>query len=116
MTATVLVIDEDESVTRSMVRVLSAHGIEAHGETKAANALPTALELRPTVIIIDLHMTQCSGIELAKQIRIESELADARLVAMSATLPDWDADALNVFDVLIAKPALAEDLLRAIRT
>ena len=115
MSATVLIVDEDESVTRSLVRLLSVHGIAARGETSAANAMPAARESRPAVIIIDLHMSQCSGIDLAQQIRSEASLRGARLIAMSATVPDWDTDALAMFDVVLAKPFLAETLLAAIR-
>jgi CheY-like chemotaxis protein len=115
MTATVLIIDEDESVTRSLVRLLSAHGIAVRGVTSATSAISIALESRPAVILIDLHMSQCSGIELAQQIRSEARLHNARLIAMSATVPDWDTDALAVFDGVLAKPFLAEALLAAIR-
>jgi CheY-like chemotaxis protein len=115
MSATVLIIDEDESVTRSLVRLLSVHEIAVRGETSAANAVPVALESRPAVIIIDLHMSQCSGIELAQQIRSQASLHGARLIGMSATVPDWDLEALAVFDVVLTKPLLAETLLAAIR-
>ncbi len=115
MSATVLIVDEDESVTRSLVRLLSVHEFAVRGETSAANAMAAALESRPAVILIDLHMSHCSGIELARQIRSEASLRGARLIAMSATVPDWDTDALAVFDVVLAKPFLAETLLAAIR-
>ena len=115
MTATVLIIDEDESVTRSLVRLLSVHGLDAHGETSSANALATAVAIQPTVFLIDLHLSQRSGIEIARQIRAEKELTGARLIGMSATVPDWDPDALAVFDSMLAKPIPSEILLAAIR-
>jgi DNA-binding response OmpR family regulator len=115
MTATVLIIDEDESVTRSLVRLLSVHGIDVHGETSSASAIARAVEILPTVLLIDLHLSHRSGIEIARQIRAERKLAGARLIGMSATVPDWDPDALAVFDAILSKPIPSETLLAAIR-
>jgi len=116
MNETVLVVDEDASVTKSIVRLLSLHGYAARGETSAAAAIAAALEHQPAVIFVDLHMRQCSGIDLAHQMRTQPQLASARLIGMSATIPDWDTDALAFFDSLLTKPILSETLLAALRS
>jgi two-component system KDP operon response regulator KdpE len=116
MNEPVLVVDEDASVTKSIVRLLSLHGYAVRGETSAATAITAALEHQPAVIFLDLHMRQCSGIQLAHQMRAQPLLAAARLIGMSATVPDWDTEALALFDSLLSKPVAGETLLAAIRS
>ena len=114
MSVSVLVVDEDHSVTKSMVRLLSIHGYVVRGETSPLATLPAALAHEPAVILLDLHMRHRSGIDVARDIRAEPLLNDARLIGMSATVPDWDIEALSVFDAVLMKPILGEALLSAI--
>lgn len=109
----ILVVDNDESIRRSLRRLLTAHGYEVHEASDGTAALEQASRLRPRVVIIDLHMHSLNGLEIARAIKANSSMSGTCLIAFSASVPDWD-DELQLFDQVVEKPAPADILLKAI--
>jgi CheY-like chemotaxis protein len=54
-------------------------------------ALQIAREFRPDVVLLDLHLPDFKGYEIAKQMKWEPGLEETRIIAISA-LPDADRD------------------------
>jgi CheY-like chemotaxis protein len=79
----ILVVD-DAADTASMLRVLLKG--EGH-KTRIACDGPAAIEAaklhRPDVVLLDLTLTDMSGVEVAMELRCIAELAACRLVAVS---------------------------------
>ena len=108
----VLVIDDDDAVRRSIVRMLTAHGHDAAGAIDGQEALRLALQRTPNVIIMDVHMPEQNGIDVARMLRQHSSLATVPIISLSAT-PDHIADA-GLFQQILSKPCASSDLLIAV--
>jgi two-component system, sensor histidine kinase and response regulator len=112
-----LVVD-DHPVNREIVQALLArHGVAvalAESAAQAHRLLVEALATRPfDVAIIDARMPGESGLDLARQVRGESRLANLRLILASSMAADTPADALRALDIeaSISKPIRAQQLL-----
>ena len=108
----VLVIDDDDAVRRSIVRMLTAHGHDASGAVDGQEALRLALAQTPHVVILDMHMPEQNGIDVARMLRKRSTLANVPIISLSAT-PDHVADT-EPFQQVLAKPCSSSDLLAAV--
>lgn len=109
----VLVVDDDDSVRRSLVRLLNALGYPAHAATPADDIVQLAAERAATVVILDLQMRPTNGIEMARRLRSMPEANTLWLIALSASVLDGD-EALSVFDRILSKPCHADALIAAI--
>jgi CheY-like chemotaxis protein len=107
------VVDDDASVRTSTVRLLSAHGHTVFEAASAALAVLRAAEILPDVILMDLHMPDCTGIEAARAIKQRAELSGTPIIALSATPPDWVLQSA-LFATVLHKPYLSSQLLEAL--
>jgi CheY-like chemotaxis protein len=110
----VLVIDDDDAVRSSILRMLAAHGHEASGAVDGGQALQLALTRTPHVVVMDLHMPEQNGIDVARMLREHSSLTAVPIVALSAT-PDDIVDVL-IFRQILSKPCSSADLLTAVQS
>ena len=110
----VLVIDDDDAVRSSVVRVLVAHGHNAAGAMNGDQALRLALVRAPHVIILDVHMPGQNGVQVARLLKGHSSLAAIPIVALSAT-PEDAVDTV-LFSEVLAKPCSSADLLIAVHS
>lgn len=111
--AVILLVDDDESVRKSVHRFLNAHGYEVYEAQDRASAVNEARLRHPHVMIVDLHLPSFSGLQIARDIRADPTLKTTHLIAFSATIPDWDEE-LKLFDRVISKPVAGQVLLDAI--
>ena len=65
----VLVIDDNEDSTDSMVALLSLLGHDAKGAYRGAEGLALADAFRPEVVLLDLDMPDMDGFDVARQLR-----------------------------------------------
>ncbi len=63
----VYVIDDDESMRRSVKRLLKAHGFEAETFPSADDFLSLERASRPACLVLDLSLPGMSGIDLQKE-------------------------------------------------
>lgn len=84
----VLVVDDDPFVRASLVTILSAQpDIEVCGEGANGNeALELFGSLSPDIVLMDIQMSECSGLEAAQKILLTS--AQARIVFLTTFADD----------------------------
>jgi len=89
----VLIVDDHAVVRAGLTKILATEpGIAIVGEAgDGLEAIKKALELRPDVILMDIFMPHCSGLEATVVIR--QQLADARLLIL--TVSDREEDLLQ---------------------
>jgi len=80
----VLIIDDDEVLAEHYRLVLVAAGMLAEKVSKPAEALEAMGNLRPDLVLMDLHMPECSGAELAHVIRYHEGFQSVPIVYLSA--------------------------------
>jgi CheY-like chemotaxis protein len=73
-------------------------------------AVQRAAEVRPQIILMDLHMADRSGIDVAREIKQVAGLQDVPIIATSATPPD-SAALSPLFTSVLQKPYSSAELL-----
>ena len=112
MNCSVLVVDDDDSVRKSILRTLSAAGIDAVGAGDASEALQLALLHTPHLFIVDLHLASGHGNDAVRILRSCFSLQGIPAIALSAA-PEEAAPSL--FETVLSKPCETKTLLGAIR-
>jgi two-component system chemotaxis family response regulator WspR len=80
----VLLVDDQRIIAEALRRMLAGHAdIEFHAVASAADALPAALALRPSVILQDLVMPDADGFALIRAYRAEEALRDVPVIVLS---------------------------------
>jgi FixJ family two-component response regulator len=66
----IAVVDDEESVRKAMVRVLSAAGFPAHGFASGEEFLKSWHFDRPDCLVLDLQMPDVSGTEVQRALKV----------------------------------------------
>jgi CheY-like chemotaxis protein len=80
---TILIVDDQPENLELFRYLLSRSGHRVVTAIGGKEGLARAQELRPDLVIIDLHMPDIDGWDLAHRIRQDESLAGARLLAVS---------------------------------
>jgi two-component system response regulator MtrA len=110
----VLVVDDDAALAEMLGIVLRGEGIEPVFCSDGGTALEAFRRSRPDVVLLDVMLPGCTGIELARAIRAESEVPIIMLTARSETsevVAGLEAGA----DDYVTKPFKPRELLARIR-
>jgi len=112
-----LLVDDHQLVRAGLRQLLSSTAdVEVVAEASGgAEAVASASEVRPDVVLMDLSMPGMDGIEATRRI-VEADAAPAVLVLTSFSDRDRVLDALDAGAVgYLLKDAAPEELLRGIR-
>lgn len=98
-------------------RILRASGFLVADATTGIDAWTAALQLRPSALLLDVHLPDADGRELCRRIRNDEALSAIPVVLISATLPatempdptEWGAAAF------LHEPVTADRLAAAMR-
>jgi DNA-binding NtrC family response regulator len=86
MTASILVVDDDDDLRVAMCRVIGAAG---HQVSSAANAAETFAKVEstdPDLIMLDLHLPGVSGIEILETLRKQGDMRPVIMVSAAGTI------------------------------
>jgi diguanylate cyclase (GGDEF)-like protein len=111
---TVLVVDDDDSVRQSLVDVLASAGIHAMGAASRAEALAFQLRYEPAVVVVDYRLPDCSGIDLARDLKDHDPEVPVLLLTGYASL-DTAVAAVGQLDAYLIKPVAPHAFLQTIR-
>ena len=114
--ASVLLVDDQAIVCEAVRRALAHEAdLEFHYCANATDALATALELRPSLILQDLVMPDGDGLALIAQYRADDALKDTPVIVLSANENPQtrsQAFALGADDFILKLPDKVELLAR----
>jgi CheY-like chemotaxis protein len=115
---TILVADDNEVNLDILVRVLEGVGFRTLQATDGREALEVMRVERPPLALLDIRMPFLSGIEVARAVRDDPQLARSKLIAVSADVLSSLQDELDEagFDAFLTKPVQAVELLRMIES
>jgi len=108
----ILMIDDDPSIIDLATYILKQAGMDAQGITNPLETLEKISETKPDLILVDLHMPECTGIELAKVIRQHTNLANIPIIFLSAETDSMVQleTALQGGDEFLSKPIKIDEL------
>ena len=107
------VVDDDPAILDSLKFLLELSGLEVATYASAAAFLGNAGPL-PSCVILDQHMPQMTGLELAVRLRRQDAHLPVLLITGSSS-PAIVARAAQLGIQVLEKPPEEEDLMRFIR-
>ena len=114
MTASVLVVDDDQALAEMLGIVLRKEGYDVATCGDGGRALAMFRELKPDLVLLDVMLPSLDGIEVASQLRAESGVPIVMLTARTDTR-DVVAGLEAGADDYVVKPFKPQELLARIR-
>ena len=116
--ATVLVIDDDETIRSLVAHKLAIQGHTVITEADGDAGLNRARELMPDVIVLDWMMPRRSGIEVCRELRADQSTSAAHIILLTAKAQEDDIERgyESGVDDYITKPFSPRDLLGRIES
>jgi two-component system, OmpR family, response regulator len=116
--ARILVVDDDPNITQSLRLILEKTGrFTVRTENVGTNALATARDFRPDLVLLDVMMPDIDGGRVAEQIRGDSGFKNIPIVFLTAIVKKEEVEArdgiIGGFPY-IAKPMNAKGVIRVI--
>lgn len=112
--AVVLIVDDDVSVREGLEGLLTAAGLRCQLFASAADFLRAARPDAPSCLVLDVHLPDSSGLEVAAALRERGDLIPVVFVTGRGTIPiSVQAMKLGAVEFL-EKPFGEAELLRAI--
>ena len=75
-TRTILIVDDDRSVTDTFARILKLEGFQVATALSAEDGLELANNIRPDGILLDMRMPITSGLQFLRLVRSKPHLVD----------------------------------------
>lgn len=118
MSVDVLIIENDAEQMTLMKGVILSLGLNPLGLTSGQQGVQKALEIRPRLIITDIHLGDTTGFELCRQIRGRDELKDIPILMVTGTYTK-DEDKLKLIqdagaDAYLRKPFRLPELIQTV--
>lgn len=112
----VLVVDDNHDSADSLAALLKILGHEVTTAYDGAQAVETAAELRPEVVLLDIGMPVLDGFEACRRIREQPWGRGMHLIALTGWGQEEDRRRSRDagFDSHLVKPVDADDLIRAV--
>ena len=101
-----MVVD-DHPVNRKLARrLLELEGYHVVGAASAAEAYAALAEIRPDLIVMDLHLPDVDGLELTRRLKADPQTSEIRIVAFTAAAMKRDEEAAYAAgcDGYVSKP------------
>jgi CheY-like chemotaxis protein len=113
----VLVIDDDIDNARSLTYLLATMGHKVEYAINGIAALKIAQTFVPHVLVLDLKLPDVHGADMARQMRRDPQLRNARIIAITGSklAQDRDRAIAGGCDEVLAKPVGVDVLDRLIQ-
>lgn len=114
----IMIVDDQESVAEYYATILEQAGMKVTIETAPYNVLPIMQTYIPDLLLLDLHMPEVNGDELAAVIRQQEQFQSIPILFLSGNAhPDRKNDLLAIgSDDLLFKGMPPEELVRHIKS
>jgi CheY-like chemotaxis protein len=112
-----VLVADDRATSRELVRVALEHaGYLVYEAADGGEALASARDLRPDLIILDLHMPGLDGFGVIEEIRRDERLSATPVMALTASAMQGDREhALEAgFTSYLAKPIQLSNLRKEV--
>ncbi len=120
-TKKILIVDDEQSLTRMVKRVLESSGpYQVRIENDSLQAFNAARDFNPDLIILDILMPNMDGGDVATRIRSYKKLENVPIIFISAMVAPEEASNNGFYEsggeLFLAKPVKTEVLVHAVET
>lgn len=115
---TILVVDDEQSITTLLSEVLKKAGYSANVANDGFKAIAACKVRTPDAIILDLHMPLMGGMEVYNRLRADEKTSSIPIIFLAARdkpLPAFSGDGASNEDILF-KPVDANELLSRVKS
>lgn len=116
--ARILLVEDDDALAGIYMTRLEAEGFETKRVNNGEDALATALEFRPDLVLLDVMMPKVSGFEVLDIIRNTPETANLKVIMLTALGQEGDkqrASELGADDYLVKSQVVITDVVARIK-
>ena len=113
LSTSILLVDDDASVRRSLGRLLRAHDYEVLEAGNVAQALVILATTPPALMLMDMLMPGDYSLDAVRKLKAEPRTAGIPIIALTGTPPSTPEDKA-LFAEIVAKPSDARALLDTI--
>ena len=111
----VLVVDDYDDVRDLVARILKDAGFLVRTASNGLEALITAYEMRPRVIVMDVSMPVLDGLEATRLIKAAETTRDARVIAYTGNPSFETSPTRTLFAAVLTKPATPAAVLATVQ-
>ncbi len=114
----ILLVEDDESLASVYVERFEAEGFEVKHVANGEDALTSAIEFKPELILLDVMMPKISGFDVLDILRNTPETANVHIVMLTALSQEKDkekAKQLGVDDYLVKSQVVIADVVDRVR-
>lgn len=114
----ILLVEDDDALANTYMTRLEAEGFDIKRVNNGEDALSTAIEYRPDLVILDVMMPKVSGFEVLDIIRNTPETANLKVMMLTALGQDGDkarATELGADDYLVKSQVVIADVIARIK-
>jgi DNA-binding response OmpR family regulator len=117
-TRKILLVEDDDALASVYQTRLQAEGFDTKRVPNGEDALASALEFKPDLILLDVMMPKVSGFDVLDILRNTPETATTKIVMLTALSQDSDkerAQSLGVDDYLVKSQVVIADVVERIK-
>ncbi len=117
MRAKILIVDDEPAIAMSLEFLLSNGGYETKIARDGVEALRSASEFQPDLIVLDLMLPRMSGLAVCRALRADPQQRGLKVLMLTARGGTADLARGNVagVDAYQVKPFSTQDLLAQVR-
>lgn len=115
---TILLVEDDDRLANVYETRLQAEGFTTKRVANGEDALATAVQLKPDLILLDVMMPKVSGFDVLDILRNTPETANVKVIMLTALSQDSDrerANSLGVDDYLIKSQVVIADVVAKVK-
>lgn len=115
---TILLVEDDDRLASVYETRLQAEGFATKRVANGEDALQTALQVKPDLILLDVMMPKVSGFDVLDILRNTPETANVKVIMLTALSQESDierAKSLGVDDYLIKSQVVIADVVERIK-
>ena len=114
----ILLVEDDEALASVYVARMQAEGFEVKRVPNGEDALATALDFKPDLILLDAMMPKVSGFDVLDILRNTPETTNVRIIMLTALSQESDvarAKELGVDEYLVKSQVVIADVVDRIK-
>ena len=113
----ILIIEDNEKNMKLVRDVLQVKGYTTLEAVTAEDGIKLAMEHKPDLVLMDIHLPGMNGIEALGVLRANSATASIPVIAVTASVMQQDRKLITDagFDAYVGKPINLKEFLDAVR-